>query len=86
VIDVKTDPVDAFTYKTEATTMVTHRSIHMSFWDVKNGEHGKAIVRTNVLRDSNGKIFRLQFDKSASIGLEKMAVVANAEAFTAETL
>jgi hypothetical protein len=96
VIDVKTKEAIAlfratlFTYKTGATTMVTNRSIHMSFWDVKNGGYilinnldGKAIERINVSRDSNGKITNLQFDKSASIGLGKdMAVVANAEVFT----
>jgi hypothetical protein len=95
VIDVKTKEAIAlfratlFMY-TGTMTMVTNQSIHISFWDVKNGDYifinnldGKAIECINVSRDPNGKIISLLFDKSASIGLGKdMAVVANAEALT----
>jgi hypothetical protein len=96
VIDVETREAIAlfratqYTFTTTTGTSVPSRSVHMSFWDEKNGEYilinnldGKAIERINVSRNAQGKITNLQFDRSAGLGLGKdMAVAASAEVYT----
>lgn len=82
--------VTEFTYRNASPT--NRRSVHMSYWDDKNGGyilvdnlHGKAIERINVVRNSDGDITDLQFDKSATLGLGcEMSVVSEAQAFSGQ--
>jgi len=51
------------------------RSVHMSIWNedgsaiIVDNLHGKTIERINIVRDDNGVITGLAFDKSATIAL-----------------
>jgi hypothetical protein len=53
----------------------SNRSVHMSFWSFDGfyitiaNLNGKAVERINVIRDEDGTIVDLIFDKSATLGL-----------------
>ncbi|KNC76682.1 hypothetical protein SARC_10828 [Sphaeroforma arctica JP610] len=83
--------VTKFQYATDgAGSTAETRSVHMSDWGgvdssyiMINNLHGKAVERINVLRDENGDITGLDFDRSASLGLgSKMKVSEEATVFS----
>lgn len=63
------------------------RSVHMSFWNedgsaiIVDNLHGKAIERINIVRDDNGVITGLAFDKSATIALGNGMTVSEETTF-----
>lgn len=87
VIDAKTKEAIALFRVTEFNQHTNKLSVHMSFWSedgsaiIVDNLHGKAIERIDVTRNDRGKITRLEFNKSATVGLGKGIVVTEPATF-----
>ena len=88
VMDTETKEAIALFRVTATTGNASQRSVHMSFWAtdgsaiIVDNLHGKMIERIDVVRDDNGKIIDLVFNKSAGVYLGKdFSLQAGATAF-----